>query len=142
MCLPSRLLNLIGELGKCKKLIPEKTHIFDYPPKIMDPLCRSKTVIIISSFLPCYLNLYLDLSKRGIKVSLVLEKTIYRKLISDCRNELKGYINIENQLLFVCEDKIELASYIISNQNITFSMISKDGRYYNHEILSIGRWYN
>ena len=48
--LPSHLLDRIGELGSCKEILPERTHIFDYPPEIMDPLYRSKTVMEISSF--------------------------------------------------------------------------------------------
>jgi predicted transcriptional regulator len=135
--LPPHLLDRIGELGPCKELVPERTHIFDYPPEIMNPLYRSKTVVEISSFFrPGYPSLYLDLAKRGIKVSLVLERSIYRKLVSDYRKEVEEFINMENACLFVCDDKIELASSIVTDRFISLSMISKDGRYYNHEMVS------
>ena len=135
--LPPHLLDRIGELGKCKELVPERTHIFDYPPEIMDPLYRSKTVMEVSSFFrPGYPSLYLDLAKREIKVSLVLERSIYRKLISDYRQEVEEFLNMENTELFVCDHKIELASSIITDRFISLSMISKDGRYYNHEMVS------
>lgn len=135
--LPSHLLDRIGELGHCKELVPDRTHIFDYPPEIMDPLYRSKTVMEISSFFrPGYPSLYLDLAKRGIKVSLVLEKSIYGKLVADYREEVKEYLDMENTCLFVCDSKIELASSIVTDRFISLSMISKDGRYYNHEMVS------
>ncbi|AKB80226.1 Transcriptional regulator, ArsR family [Methanosarcina horonobensis HB-1 = JCM 15518] len=135
--LPPHLLDRIGELGLCKELVPERTHIFDYPPEIMDPLYRSKIVMEISSFFrPGYPGLYLDLAKRGIKVFLVLERSIYGKLVRDYRKEVEEFINMENTCLFVCDDKIELASSIVTDRFISLSMISKDGRYYNHEMVS------
>lgn len=135
--LPSHLLDRIGELGTCKELVPERTHIFDYPPEIMDPLYRSKKVMEISSFFrPGYPGLYLDLAKRGIEVSLVLERPIYRKLVRDYRKGVEEFLNMENTCLFVCDDKIELASSIVTDRFISLSMISKDGRYYNHEMVS------
>lgn len=135
--LPPHLLDRIGELGSCKELVPERTHIFDYPPEIMDPLYRSKTVMEISSFFrPGYPGLYLDLAKRGISVSLVLERPIYQKLISDYRKEVEEFLNMENTCLFVCDNKIELASSIVTDRFISISLISKDGRYYNHEMVS------
>lgn len=135
--LPSHLLDRIGELGSCKEILPERTHIFDYPPEIMDPLYRSKTVMEISSFFrPGYPSLYLDLAKRGIEVSLVLERSIYEKLISDYRAGAEEFLSLENTRLFVCDDKIELASSIVTDRFISLSMISKEGRYYNHEMVS------
>lgn len=135
--LPPHLLDRIGELGSCKELLPDRTHIFDYPPEIMGPLYGSRTVMEISSFFrPGYPSLYLDLAKRGIEVSLVLERSIYEKLISDYRAEAEEFLNLENTRLFVCDDKIELASSIVTDRFISLSMISKEGRYYNHEMVS------
>ena len=135
--LPSHLLDRIGELGHCKELVPERTHIFDYPPEIMDPLYRSKAVMEISSFFrPGYPSLYLDLAKKGIKVSLILERSIYSKLVADYREEVEEFLNMENTCLYACDSKIELASSIITDRFISLSMISKDGRYYNHEMVS------
>lgn len=135
--LPPHLLDRIGELGICKELIPDRTHIFDYPPEIMDPLYKSKTVMEISSFFrPGYPGLYLDLAKKGIEVSLVLERSIYEKLISDHRQDVEEFLNLEKTRLFVCDHKIELASSIVTDRFVSLSMISKDGRYYNHEMVS------
>jgi predicted transcriptional regulator len=135
--LPPHLLDRIGELGSCREFIPERTHIFDYPPEIMDPLYRSKKVMEISSFFrPGYPGLYLDLAKKGIEVSLVLERPIYMKLVSDYRKEVEEFLNLKNTCIFVCDDKIELASSIVTDRFISISMISKDGRYYNHEMVS------
>jgi predicted transcriptional regulator len=135
--LPPHLLDRIGELGNCKEIIPERTHIFDYPPEIMDPLQRSRTVIEVSSFFrPGYPHLYLDLAKKGIEVSLVLERPIYVKLISDYRKDVEEFINMRNSRLFVCDNRIELASCTVTNLFISLSLISKDGRYYNHEMVS------
>lgn len=135
--LPSHLLDRIGELGKCMELVPDRTHIFDYPQEIMDPLYKSKKVMEVSSFFrPGYPGLYLDLAKKGIEVSLVLERPIYRKLVRDYRKGVEEFLNMENTYLFVCDDKIELASSIVTDRFISLSMISKDGRYYNHEMVS------
>ncbi len=135
--LPSHLLDRIGELGKCMELVPDRMHIFDYPPEIMDPLYRSKTIMEVSSvFRPGYPGLYLDLANKGIEVSMVLEKPIYRKLVSDYRQEVGEFINMENAQIFVCDNKIELASSLVTDRFISMSMISKDGRYYNHEMVS------
>lgn len=135
--LPPHLLDRIGELGSCKELLPDRTHIFDYPPEIMNPLYRSKTVMEVSSFFrPGYPSLYLDLSKRGIEVSLVLEKPIYEKLIAEYRADVEEFLNLENTRLFVCDRKIELASSIVTDCFVSLSMISKEGRYYNHEMVS------
>ncbi len=135
--LPPHLLDRIGELGSCRELLPERTHIFDYPPEIMDPLYRSRTVMEISSFFrPGYPSLYLDLAKRGIEVSFVLESPIYEKLVSDYRTDAEEFLNLENTRLFVCDHKIELASSIVTDRFVSLSMISKEGRYYNHEMVS------
>lgn len=135
--LPPHLLDRIGELGNCKELIPERTHIFDYPPEIMDPLHKSKTIMEVSSFFrPGYPHLYLDLAKKGIEVSLVLERPIYIKLVSDYRKDVEEFVNMRNTRLFVCDNRIELASSIVTDLFISLSLISKDGRYYNHEMVS------
>jgi len=103
----------------------------------MDPLYRSETVMEVSSFFrPGYPHLYLDLAKKGIKVSLVLERPIYMKLISDHRKDVEEFLNMENTRLFVCDNKIELASSIVTDLFMSLSMISKNGRYYNHEMVS------
>lgn len=135
--LPPHLLDRIGELGNCKEIIPERTHIFDYPPEIMDSLHKSGTVMEVSSFFrPGYPHLYLDLAKKGIEVSLVLERPIYVKLISNYRKDVEEFINMRNTRLFVCDNRIELASSIVTDLFISLSLISKDGRYYNHEMVS------
>jgi predicted transcriptional regulator len=135
--LPLHLLERIGELGSCRELIPERTHIFDYPPEIMDPLYKSKTVMEVSSFFrPGYPSLYLDLAKRGIEVSLILERPIYERLASDFRADVEEFLNLKNANIFVCDNKIELASSIVTDRFISLSMISKEGRYYNHEMVS------
>jgi len=135
--LPPHLLDRIGELGNCKEIVPERTHIFDYPPEIIDALYRAKTVKEVSSFFrPGYPNLYLDLAKKGIEVSLVLERPIYMKLVSDYKKDVQEFLNMENTRLFVCDNKIELASSIVTDLFISLSLISKDGRYYNHEMVS------
>jgi predicted transcriptional regulator len=135
--LPPHLLDRIGELGNCKEIIPERTHIFNYPPEIMGPLHRSSTVMEVSSFFrPGYPHLYRDLAKKGIEVSLVLERQIYMKLISDYRKDVEEFINMRNTRLFVCDNRIELASSIVTDLFISLSLISKDGRYYNHEMVS------
>lgn len=69
-------------------------------------------------------------------MSLVLEKSIYGKLVADYREEVKEFLDMENTCLFVCDSKIELASSIVTDRFISLSMISKDGRYYNHEMVS------
>jgi predicted transcriptional regulator len=135
--LPPHLLDRIGELGTCKEFLPERTHIFDYPPEIMDPLYRSRTVMEISSFFrPGYPSLYLDLAKRGIEVSLILERSICEKLISEYRADAEEFLNLQKTRLFVCDHKIELASSIVTDRFVSLSMISKEGRYYNHEMVS------
>jgi predicted transcriptional regulator len=57
-------------------------------------------------------------------------------LISDYRADVEEFLNLENTLLFVCDHKIELASSIVTDFFISFSMISKERRYYNHEMVS------
>ncbi len=135
--LPPHLLDRIGEFKNCKEIIPERTHIFDYPPEIIDPLQRSRTVMEVSSFFrPGYPHLYLNLAKKRIEVSLVLERPIYTKLISDYRKEVEEFINMKNTRLFVCDNRIELASSIVTDHFVSLSLVSKDGRYYNHEMVS------
>jgi predicted transcriptional regulator len=135
--LPPHLLDRIGELGTCKELVPERTHIFDYPPEIMDPLYRSKIIMEVSSFFrPGYPSLYLDLAKRNIQVSLILEKPIFEKLVLDHKKDVEEFLDLENTKLFTCDQRIELASSIITDRFISLSMVSKDGRYYNHEMIS------
>lgn len=135
--LPQHLRERIGELGSCREIVPERTHIFDYPPEIMDNLYKSKTVMEVSSFFrPGYPGLYLDLAKRGIEVSIVLDFPIFEKLASEYRADVEAFINMENASLYVCEHKIELASSLVTDRFTSVSLFSKDERYYNHEMVS------
>jgi len=68
--------------------------------------------------------------------SLILEKPIFEKLISDHKKDMEEFLNLENTRLFTCDQRIELASSIITDRFISLSMVSKDGRYYNHEMIS------
>ncbi|MCQ1534499.1 winged helix-turn-helix domain-containing protein [Methanosarcina sp. KYL-1] len=138
--LPGHLLDRIGEIGSCRELVPDRTHIFDYPPEIMGPLYKSTTVLEVSSiFRPGYPGLYLDLARKGIEVLLVLDRPIYEKLVSGYREEVNEFISMENTSLFVCDHKIELASGLVTDRFISLSLVSKDGRYYNHEMVSFER---
>ena len=135
--LPQHLRERLGELGSCREIVPERTHIFDYPPEIMNNLYRSKKVMEVSSvFRPGYPGLYLDLAKRGIEVSIVLDSLIFEKLASEYRNDVEAFINMENTSLYVCEHKIEMASSLVTDRFTSVSLLSKEGRYYNHEMVS------
>ncbi|HII02164.1 TPA: winged helix-turn-helix domain-containing protein [Methanosarcinaceae archaeon] len=135
--LPQHLRERLGELGSCREIVPDRTHIFDYPPEIMNNLYRAKTIMEISSFFrPGYPGLYLDLVRKGVEVSIVLDRPIFKKLASEYRADVEAFISMENASLYVCEHNIELASSLVTDRFTSISLVSKDGRYYNHEMVS------
>jgi predicted transcriptional regulator len=50
------------------------------------------------------------------------------ELVSDYREDVEEFFNMENTGLFICDNKIELASSIVPNYFISLSLVSKDGR--------------
>jgi predicted transcriptional regulator len=58
------------------------------------------------------------------------------ELVSDYREDVEEFFNMEDTRLFICDNKIELASSIVTDLFISLSLVSKDGRYYNHEMVS------
>lgn len=135
--IPPHLFERIGELGSCREVVPDRTRIFDYPPEVIENLYKSETVLEVSSiFRPGYPDLYIDLANRGIEVSVVLERLIFDKLVLEFRKDVEVFLALDNASLFVCDPAIELASCLVTDRFTSFSLPSKDGRYYNHEMLS------
>lgn len=134
---PSYLLDRIEELGDCELVEPDLNRMYELPKKLEESLRQSSYVKEISSyFSPAYPGVYIDLAKKGINVSVIITEPVFDRLRNEYKEEAKEFVNLESGNLFVCEDRVELASSIVTDKFMAISLFYKKGIYHNHAVMS------
>ncbi|KGK98344.1 ArsR family transcriptional regulator [Methanococcoides methylutens] len=135
--IPSYLLDRIEELSNCEVVEPDLNRMYELPKKLEDSLKQSSYVKEVSSyFSPAYPGVYIDLAKKGIEVSVIVTEPVFDRLQNEYKEGTKEFVNLEHGNLFVCEEKVELASSTVTDKFMSISLFYKTGIYHNHAVMS------
>jgi predicted transcriptional regulator len=136
--IPPEFLDDIGKLGNYIEVNPDRNYVFEYPKEVVTQLSESEKVMISSSFfLPIYPSLCIELAAKGTDITLVFTEYVYDRMLNDYRKELEHFLNMKYTRLYVCNNNnMKIASSIVSDKFMAFSLFCNSGIYYNHNLMS------
>ncbi|WMW24740.1 winged helix-turn-helix domain-containing protein [Methanolobus sediminis] len=135
--IPAHLLESIEELGSCELVEPELNRMYELPKKFTDNLIQSKYIMeISSSFSPAYPYKYIELARKGVRISLIITESVFERLETEYFEQLKDYLGMENTELFVCKEDIGFASSVVTDRFLSLTLFYKNGMFHNHSMMS------
>ena len=135
--IPAHLLERIEEMGSCELVEPELNRMYELPKKFTDNLVQSKYIMeISSSFSPAYPYKYIELARKGVRISLIITEPVFERFETEYFEQLQDYLGIENTELFVCKDDIGFASSVVTDRFLSLTLFYKTGMFHNHAMLS------
>ncbi|WMW21137.1 winged helix-turn-helix domain-containing protein [Methanolobus mangrovi] len=135
--IPAHLLESIEELGSCELVEPELNRMYELPKKFTDNLVQSKYIMeISSSFSPTYPYKYIELARKGVRISLIITESVFERFETEYSEQLKDYLGMENTELFVCKEDIDFASSVVTDRFLSLTLFYKNGMFHNHAMMS------
>lgn len=135
--IPEHLLQRIEELGSCEVVEPELNRMYELPKKFTDNLVQSKYIMeISSSFSPAYPYKYIELARKGVRISLIVTEPVFERFETEYFEQLQDYLVIENAELFVCKDDIGFASSVVTDRFLSLTLFYKNSMFHNHAMMS------
>lgn len=126
--IPAKLMDRIDELGNCKVITNELEHITATHDQIYSNLPKSGKIMGISPVLdPEYPKIYYALVKRGIPVSIIVTKNIFRKIEKDYSSFLTEYLSCDNAKMYVVDQaRLVLVS---TDEFLSMYLYNKNGAF-------------
>ncbi|WP_319507930.1 winged helix-turn-helix domain-containing protein [uncultured Methanolobus sp.] len=135
--IPAHLLERIEELGSCEVVEPELNRMYELPKKFTDNLVQSKYIMeISSSFSPAYPHKYIELARKGVRISLIVTEPVFERFETEYFEQLQDYLGMENTELFVCKDDVDFASSVVTDRFLSLTLFYKTGMFHNHAMMS------
>ncbi len=135
--IPPHLLERIEELGECELVEPDLNRMYELPKKFTDKLNESKFIMeVSSSFSPEYPYKYVDLARKGVRISLIITEPVFERFKTEYFEQLQVYLGIKSTELFVCNENIGLASSVVTDKFFSFALFYKTGMFHNHVMMS------
>ncbi len=140
--IPPHLIKRINELGDYSLIEPDLSHTFDLHPEFVKYLSDSNRIhLFFSYFHPQFPVFFLDLAKKGIEVSIILNETVYLRLREDFKKEGEEFLKMGNTSLLIFNRKgVEIPALIASTDRmVTLGLFSESGRFDRQYIISFDK---
>ncbi|MDG6243292.1 MAG: winged helix-turn-helix domain-containing protein [Methanolobus sp.] len=135
--IPVDLQNRVEELEECELIEPDLNRMYELPLKLERSLEKAEHIWEVSSyFSPAYTFKYLELARKGINISLIVSEPVLERLKNEYDTVLKMYLEMNNVDIYVHRGTIGLASCIVTDSFLSFSLFFKNGIYHNHAMMS------
>lgn len=133
--IPPFLRGRIGEL-KCSKLIkPDLNHMFELNPVYVKNLIISKCVMGCASYFhPSYINLYLELAKKGADISVMLTSPVFERFRADFREEMSSLLEFENVRIFIFPEGSGIAGLTVTDRFFLLALFP-ESEFFDNEFL-------
>ena len=124
--LAEELLLDIRDIGDYHIIETSNEEIFDLNP-FFDGVSRSKTIRGISHIVhPRYPEFFLDLARKGTKISLIFTPGVYKLMREKYPDALSEWLAYDTTELFVSEEDIRF-SYIVTESYFSISFFYNSG---------------
>lgn len=135
--IPACLLERIEELGPCELVEPELNRMYELPKKFTDSLVQSRYIMeVSSSFSPAYPYKYIELARKGVRISLIITEPVFERFETEYFEQLQDYLGMKNTELFVCKENIGFASSVVTDRFLSLTLFYKNGMFHNHAMMS------
>jgi predicted transcriptional regulator len=156
--IPFHLLTRIGELGQCKVLKPDLSHIFKVQEDIVKcMLASSRIMVFVSAIHPAYHLVCLEFIEKGFDITIILTESVFESIQAEClpksdtvfsdssvlkldlseyKKEIQLFLNCENSDFFVFDGEKKPMMLIVTDKIFALSLLDKHGRVDRHYIVS------
>jgi predicted transcriptional regulator len=156
--IPFHLLTRIGELGQCKVLKPDISHIFKVQEDIVKcMLASSRIMVFVSAIHPAYHLACLEFIEKKIDVTIILTESVFESVQAECfpksdtvfsdssvlkldlseyKNEVQLFLNCENSDFFVSDGEKKPMMLIVTDKIFALSLLDKHSRVDRYYIVS------
>ncbi|HUK99830.1 MAG TPA: winged helix-turn-helix domain-containing protein [Nitrospirota bacterium] len=124
--LPDELLLNIREIGDYRIIKTSDEEIFDLNV-FFNNISKSKSIKGISHIVhPRYPEFFLDLARKGTKISLIFTPGVFKIMKEKYRKELREWLNFDTTELYVSGQDIRF-SYIVTESYFSISFFYNSG---------------
>jgi predicted transcriptional regulator len=137
--IPPQLMKRISELGDYHLIEPDLSHTFDLSPEFVKHTSNSSHIrMFLSYFHPQFPIFFLNLAKRGIEISLVLNESVYSRFVEDFKKEGREFLCMENTSIFILDkEDVEIPAVVESSDKIMIlGLFNESGRFDRQYIIS------
>jgi predicted transcriptional regulator len=137
--IPPYLIKRIGDLGNYTLIETDLGHTFDLSPEFVKHLSNSTCIhMFFSYFHPQFPTFFLELAKKGIKISLILSEAVCLRLEEDFKKEKEEFLKMEKANLAILDIKeIEVPAVIVSTDKIMIlGLFNESGRFDLQYVMS------
>ncbi|KKH46376.1 winged helix-turn-helix domain-containing protein [Methanosarcina sp. 1.H.A.2.2] len=137
--IPPHIMKRISELGNYSLIEPDLSHTFDINPEFMKYVSNSNHILMFFSYFhPQFPAFFLDLTRRGTEISLVLSESVYLRLTEDFKKEGEELLRMKNASLFIMDKKeVEIPAVVASSDKIMIlGLFNESGRFDRQYVIS------
>lgn len=125
--IPASLLMKINELGDIQIAENSVEQLYDPHEIFLNHMLGCKKVSGISPIVhPIYPEMFLQLAKNGVEVSLLLTKNAFEVTKKEYYDKLSEFLSFDNASLYALPDNIKL-SCIVADNYFSISLFYKNG---------------
>ncbi len=138
--IPEYLAENIGKMNGCSVVIPHPDHMFEPLMEIFNDsdkeIALSEEIkICLVLFYPETIDILIEHSKRGIRMTLILTKYIYDRMFNEFQDQLKLLLGSENVNLFVFNEDKVIPQIVITDFKVLVIFFNQKGKYDYQELL-------
>jgi len=138
--IPEYLAENIGKLKSCSVVVPHPDYMFEPLVKIFNEseveVALSKEIkLCLVLFYPETIDILIEYSKRGFRMTLILTKYIYDRMLNGFQDQLKLLLGLENVNLFVFNENKVIPQIAITDFKVLVIFFNQKGKYDYQELL-------
>lgn len=125
---PEILLNRIQELKECRVVRDEQEHIYDTHKAFKDNVLASTHFLGFSSiFLPSHPQMFLELARKNIPVSIIVTPNVFFKIKSEHSAEIEDFLKFKHAGFYVYDNA--KVAFVVTDRFLSLSLFFKNGTF-------------
>lgn len=126
--IPETLLNRIQELKECRVVKDEHENIYDSHKTFIENVQSSTRLMGFASiFLPHYPQMFLNMAREKIPISIIVTPNVFFKLKSEYSTEIEEYLEYKNTSFYVYDNA--RVAFIVTDRFASLSLFYKNGTF-------------
>ena len=134
--IPPFLLKKLHEVNSCTVIQPRFSDIYDYNKEAHEASIGSKSFSMAAAGLhPSFPDLFSDMIKRGVSLSLIFDPSLLEKVKRDNYNELQKLVNNRQVALYLYSQKMHFVSFKVNETCIVLKLLTKNDTYDHKQLI-------
>lgn len=134
--IPPHLLKRLRELESCKMIEVPLAQLFDIDEHFFEEAKRTKFLYMVTAFMfPTFGKIFSELAADDVKISVVVSKDLYKKLLHDNSEELQDLLEDRNISFYSYPENFDFVSFSLTDHSILLRLLTQEGNYDNKKIM-------